>query len=153
MDPRISLEVPSNNELALCPAGATNCSSFYFPGGFEYIADNPPFFETVSDEDVILFKDTQGLLIGFWQYSDLESEINTDEALCQLYGFEEAAFSICLGPSITNDGYWIACTYYSPFISADEQCVPSVHMRQIALPIKRIGKIHSRQEQSCTRPT
>jgi hypothetical protein len=112
VDPRISLQVPLTNELSFCPEGATNCSAFYFPGGFEYIADNPPFFSEVSDEDVIVFKNTQGLLIGFWQLplSDLENGINADVAVCQIYGYEEAAFEICLGPSIENDAVWIACS-------------------------------------------
>lgn len=112
VDPRIALQVPLTNELSFCPEGATNCSAFYFPGGFEYIADNPPFFSEVSDEDVIVFKNTQGLLIGFWQLplSDLENGINADEAVCVTYGYEAAAFEICLGPSIENDEVWIACS-------------------------------------------
>jgi len=96
-----------------CPTDTANCSSYYFPGLFEWIADIPPLFSQVSDFDVLLLTKSLGLRVDCWAYdpSAIQDLVNDGSAPdnCLIFGDDDYAFEVCLGTASGSPYVWIAC--------------------------------------------
>jgi hypothetical protein len=90
----------------------TPCSSFYVTGGLAFVTPDP--FETPSlypDSDIVIVRNTQGLLFSFWEPTSAEAS-DIDGIQCSTFGFASEAFQICLVHSALNANHTLAgCSY------------------------------------------
>ena len=112
IDPRIAY--PVTGDLAFCHSSSTNCLSFYFPGGFEYLANLPPVFWELPDNSALKLVDASGLMVKFWDFGSDSEElkyIRTMNPVCQSYGSRYNSFRICLLPSTVHEiSHQLACS-------------------------------------------
>ena len=86
----------------------SSCSSYYLSGGLAFVDPDP--FDTprlFSESDIVIVRDTQGILASF---SDLSSEEiqSSHNFECSTFGFSAGAFQLCIAQSNINTGQVVA---------------------------------------------
>jgi len=89
--------------------GVPSCRTFYLNGGLGLTTPDPFGDNLFPEADVIIVKQTLGLLASLWLVDSAEvSSIDASQIDCFKSGAENMAFQICLAPSSLYTNHFIA---------------------------------------------
>lgn len=101
-------------EPVLC--SGDGCSSFLFPGSWQYMTPWPPNIYTGADPhvDVMIVHDVYGIQVDYWDVSQSEQ---LDSNSCKTYGSEAAALEFCIASSTIDSNNLIIGSNSRLFLS------------------------------------